>query len=86
MATKLDTTNWVSYPFSVKGMKFKTLLDPKGSFYERIEMMPKGQFMKENVRIFLKSIGDPNLLSAKQLQKQLDEINEGASQALLAIA
>lgn len=86
MATKLDTTNWVSYPFAVNGMKFKTLLDPKGSFYERIEALPEGHFMKENIRMFLEFIGDPNLISAKELQKQLDEMNEGASQALLAIA
>jgi len=86
MATKLDTTNWVSYPFSVNGMKFKTLLDPKGSFYERIEMLPQDEFTKENTLMFLEFIGDPNLLSAEELQEQLDVLNLGASQAILALA
>jgi len=86
MATKLDTTNWVSYPFLVRGMKFKTLLDPKGKYYKMAEMCPEGEFIKENIQMVLEFIHDPNLLSPKELQDQLDELNKGASEALLTIA
>ena len=86
MATKLDTTNWVSYPFSVEGVEFVSLLDPRGSFYPQIERLPAGVFTAENVRMLTELVGNPALMTREELSNELDRINAGASQAILALA
>ena len=58
MITQLDTTNWVSYPFEVNGVKFNSMLDPNGSFYPKVERLPDGVFTAENIRMTLELIGD----------------------------
>ena len=86
MATKLDTTNWVSYPFSVEGVEFLSLLDPQGSFYPQVERLPAGIFTAENIRMVTEVIGNPALMTREELQAELDNVNLGASQAILALA
>ena len=86
MATKLDTTNWASYPFTVEGVEFVSLLDPKGSFYSQIERLPIGVFTAENTRMVSELIGNPALMTRSELQDELDRVNAGASQAILALA
>ena len=84
--TALDTTNWVSYPFTVNGINFVSKLDPQGSFYPQVERLPAGVFTAENIRMITELVGDPTKLSADELQAELDACNLGASQAILALA
>ena len=86
MATKLDTTNWASYPFTVEGVEFVSLLDPQGSFYPQVERLPAGLFTAENARMVSNLIGNPALMTREQLELELETINAGASQAILALA
>jgi|GEM_PF-2656401 hypothetical protein len=86
MQTMLDTTNWVSYPFEVNGVKFNSMLDPQGSFYPKVERLPAGMFTAENIRMTLELIGDPTQLSVEELQDELDRVNAGASEALVVLA
>ncbi len=82
----LDTTNWVKYPFTVDGIDFVSMLDPQGSFYSQVERLPAGIFTNENVRMVAELIGNPALMTRQELQDELDRINLGASQALVALA
>ena len=82
----LDTTNWASYPFTVEGVEFVSLLDPKGSFYPQVERLPNGVFTQENMRMILELIGNPAKFSRDELQAELDSVNLGASQAIVALA
>ena len=82
----LDTTNWAEYPFIVNGVKFVSKLDPKGYFYEKVERLPLGVFTDENSRMVMELIGDPSKMTTSELQNELDTVNLGASQAILALA
>lgn len=84
MQTQLDTTNWVSYPFEVNGIKFNSLIDPKGEFYPKVERLPN--FADENIRMVLELIGDPTQLTIEELGNELDRINKYASEALIVLA
>jgi len=86
MTTKLDTTNWASYPFTVEGVEFVSLLDKEGSFYPQIERWPAGVFTTENIRMVGELIGNPSLMTREELQDELDRVNEYATQALVALA
>ncbi len=86
MQTAIDTTNWVRYPFSVDGIDFVSLLDPKGSFYPRIEALTpeiRDAFNQGAVREF---IGSPANYSLNELKSELESINAGYSQALIVLA
>ena len=82
----LDTTNWAKYPFTVNGVNFVSLLDPQGYFYEKVERLPNGLFTDENCRMVMELIGDPSKMTTSELQNELDTVNLGASQAILALA
>ena len=82
----LDTTNWAKYPFTVNGVNFVSLLDPQGSFYSAVERLPLGVFTNENSRMVGELIGDPAVMTREELQAELDRVNLGASQALVALA
>ena len=86
MATKLDTTNWAVYPFEVNGVQFLSLLDPNGEFYRGVSRLPAGIFISENARMVSELIGDPSLMTREELESELDRVNLGATQALLALA
>ena len=86
MSTKIDTTNWASYPFSVEGVEFVSLLDKQGSFYPQVERLPAGLFTAENVRMVSELIGNPAIMTREELEHELEIINAGASQALVALA
>ena len=82
----LDTTNWAKYPFTVNGVNFVSLLDPQGSFYSQVERLPNGVFTTENSRMVMQLIGDPSKMTTSELQNELETVNAGASQAILALA
>jgi hypothetical protein len=82
----LDTTNWAKYPFSVDGVEFVSMLDPQGSFYSQVERLPAGIFANENSRMVSELIGNPAKFTRNELEAELDRVNLGASQAILALA
>jgi hypothetical protein len=82
----LDTTNWVKYPFTVDGVEFVSMLDPQGSFYSQVERLPAGIFANENSRMVSELIGNPAKFTRNELEAELDRVNLGASQAILALA
>lgn len=86
MQTMLNTTNWVSYPFEVNGVKFNSLLDPKGEFYPKVEKLPAGVFSNMNAGAIAEFVGDPSTLSVNEINSLLDVANEGATQALIVLA
>ena len=86
METTVDTTNWVKYPFTVDGINFVSLIDPKGSFYPQLEAMPSEIRDMLNESAIREFIGSPADYSLDELKGELDEINLGYSQALLTLA
>jgi hypothetical protein len=82
----LDTTNWVKYPFSVDGVDFVSMLDPKGDFYPQIEELPADVFISWNTEMVNSVIGNPSLMSRDELVSELERVNDGATQAILALA
>jgi hypothetical protein len=82
----LDTTNWVKYPFSVDGVDFVSMLDPKGSFYPQVEQMPIAILNSFNEDAIRKMIGSVSEMSKSEIQDELDVVNNGATQAILALA
>lgn len=86
MQTMLDTTNWVAYPFDVNGVKFNSLIDPKGEFYIKVEKLPTNVFINWNKEMVLELIGDPSQLTTEQIENKLEVANLNASGALLSLA
>lgn len=86
MKTMLDTTNWVAYPFEANGVKFNSLLDPKGKFYPKVEKLPAGMFATWNVEAIMKFVGNPAEMSADEINAKLDIANEFATEALIVLA
>ncbi|NBX78045.1 hypothetical protein EBQ93_01640 [bacterium] len=82
----LDTTNWAKYPFTVNGVNFVSMLDPKGEFYPKVERLPDGVFTAENMRMIIELIGNPSEFTRDELQAELEACNLGATQALVALA
>lgn len=86
METDIDTTNWVRYPFTVDGIDFVSFIDPKGTFYPQLEAMPAEVLVAFNQSTLKEFIGSPANYSLEELQNDLDELNLGASQAILRLA
>ena len=86
MPTMLDTTTWVSYPFEVNGVKFNSLLDPKGEFYPKVEKLPAGVFVNFNKDAISEFMGNPADMTKDEIQAKLDIANEFATQALITLA
>jgi hypothetical protein len=86
MKTMLDTTNWVVYPFEVNGVKFNSLLDPKGEFYPKVENLPAGRFATYNQGAITEFVGNPADMTRDEIQAKLDIANEFATQALIVLA
>ena len=82
----LDTTNWARFSVSVDGVDFVSLIDPKGSFYPQIVSMPNDVLQLFHADMVHSVIGDPNKMTRKELQDELDTVNLGATQAILALA
>ena len=82
----LDTTNWVKYPFSVDGVDFVSMINPQGSFYPQVEQMPTVILNSFNESAIRKMIGSVSEMSKSEIQDELDIVNIGATQAILALA
>ena len=82
----LDTTNWAVYPFEVNGVQFLSLLDKEGKFYPQVERLPVWVFNSQNCEMVTELIGNPSLMTREELESELERVNLGATQAILALA
>ena len=82
----LNTDNWAQFPFSVNGVNFVSKLDTNGSFYPQISRMPAVMVEMINRDAITELVGDPTKMTTEQLQAELDAVNLGATQAILALA
>jgi len=82
----INTDNWASYPFEVNGVQFLSLLNKEGSFYPQIERMPAEIFTAQNCQMVMELIGNPSLMTREELTNEIDRVNDGATQAILALA
>ena len=81
-----NTNNWVNFPVSVDGVDFISKIDKDGSFYPQLIKLPSEVFQQFHVEMIHSLIGNPSLMTREELQDELDVVNEGASQAILALA
>ena len=77
--------NWKSYPFTVDGVQFVSLIDPNGSMFSQIEKLPPAIFKSYNEGAIRNLIGSVSEMSKSEIQENLDRANEGYSQAYLAL-
>jgi hypothetical protein len=84
--TTLNTTSWVSYPFTVNGINFVSKVNPKSSIGFQVNLIPVEIFDSMNSEAILDLIGNPSLLSADKLKSGLIRINHSASEAIIELA
>ena len=77
---------WKSYPFTVDGVGFLSLIDPNGSMYKSISQLSPTVFASMNEGAIRSLIGDVTKLTKHEIQVELDNVNKGYSQAFLALA
>lgn len=81
----MNTNNWQEYKLEINGVKFISKVDPKGSFYPQIEKLPEGILNQWHSQMVNELIGDVSTMPREAIQERLDEINAGATQALLCL-
>ena len=79
-------STWKSYPFTVDGVGFLSLINPNGSMYQTIQNLPAGVFTAMNEGAIRSMIGNVSNLTKSEIQAELDKVNEGYSEAYLALA
>jgi hypothetical protein len=84
--TTLNTTSWVSYPFTVNGINFVSKVDPKSSIGFQVNLIPVEMFSSMNSEAILDIIGNPATLTLSELVSELVRVNAGASEALIELA
>ena len=80
-----EFANWKSYPFTVDGIEFVSLINPKGSMYRQIINLPDGLFATMNEGAIRSVIGSVSTMSKSEIQTELDRVNEGYHEAYLAL-
>ncbi len=78
--------NWKSYPFTVDGVEFVSLLDPNGSMYQQVSRIPASVFTAMNEGAIREIIGSVSTMPKSEIQAELDRVNDGYSQAYIALA
>jgi hypothetical protein len=81
-----DMTRWALFPFTVDGVEFVSKLDIEGSMYQQVSKMPTAIFNQMNEGAIRELIGKVSLMSKSEIQDELDRVNEGYSQAYIALA
>lgn len=79
-------TRWALFPFTVDGVEFVSKLDIEGSMYQQVSKLPPAIFNQMNESSIRELIGKVSLMSRDEIQAELDRVNEGYSQAYLALA
>jgi hypothetical protein len=78
--------NWKSYPFTVDGVEFVSLLDPNGSMYQQVSRIPASLFNAMNEGAIRELIGKVSLMSKSEIKSELDRVNVGYTQAYIDLA
>ena len=78
--------NWKSYPFTVDGVEFLSLINPEGSMYKQITKLPEGVFTTMNEGAIRQMIGSVSEMSKSEIQDELDVVNLGYQEAYIALA
>ena len=86
MTTKLNTSKWVKFPFSVNGIKFNSAVNPLSQMYVNILSVSNKVFIEMNHSAILEIIGNPATLTLSELENELVRVNEGASEAIIELA
>jgi hypothetical protein len=81
-----DMTRWALFPFTVDGVDFVSKIDIEGSMYQRVTKVPAHVFNTMNEGAIRELVGKVSLMSRDEIQTQLDRVNEGYSQAYIALA
>jgi hypothetical protein len=81
---KLDTANWLEFPFQYQEMAFISKFSPSSPLLERVSNMPLEMFNKINSEALADLLGDE--LDRDIISKRLDEANAGATHALIVLA
>ena len=81
-----EPTNWKSFPFTVDGVEFVSLINPEGSMYQKVQRVPAQVFIQMNESAIREIIGKVSLMSKSEIQEELDRVNLGYSEAYLALA
>lgn len=81
-----DMTRWALFPFTVDGVEFVSKLDIEGSMYQRVTKVPAHVFNAMNEGAIRDLVGKVSIMSRDEIQTQLDRVNEGYSQAYIALA
>jgi hypothetical protein len=84
--TTLNTTSWVSYPFTVNGINFVSKVNPKSSIGFQVNLIPVEIFDSMNSEAILDIIGNPATLTLSELVSELVRVNAGASEAIIELA
>jgi hypothetical protein len=81
-----DFTNWNSYPFTVDGVEFVSLIKPNSEMAKKVSTVPTSIFTQMNEGAIRQMVGDVKTYTKSEIQTRLDKANEGYSQAYLALA
>ena len=81
-----EFANWKSYPFTVDGVEFLSLINPEGSMYQKVSRVPTHIFNAMNEGAIRELVGKVSLMSKSEIQDELDRVNLGYSEAYLALA
>ena len=78
--------NWKSFPFTVDGVEFVSLIEPNGSMYQKVSQVPAHIFNLMNEGAIRELVGKVSLMSKSEIQDKLDTVNLGYSEAFIALA
>ena len=79
-------TRWALFPFTVDGVEFVSKIDIEGSMYQQVSRVPAQVFNTMNEGAIRELVGKVSLMSKDEIQAELDRVNEGYSQAYIALA
>ena len=84
--TILDTTTWVSYPFTLNEINFVSKVNPDSKIGFKVNLITVEMFNAMNSDAILDLLGDPSQLTHDELVSELIRLNLGASEALIELA
>jgi hypothetical protein len=79
----LDTTNWVSFPFTEAGYNFVSKLSPISPFLSRVANLPEGAFDSMNKSAIRELVGTD--LTRDEVITRLSVMNEFATHAVIEL-
>lgn len=80
-----DFTKWEKYPFTVDGVDFVSLIKPNGAIHKQVQKISSDVFISMNQGAIRELIGKVSLLSVEDINKELDRLNEGYSEAYISL-